>query len=117
MAIGDETDLYVARENQAAQAEARMYAEHAQEQVRARYDDRPDATAPQNYARNYDTGLAGTTAGYAPGTVTTGQWNTYPATQPGRPTRCARDQHFFECRHETNCDCGKTARVPVPEGL
>lgn len=31
--------------------------------------------------------------------------------------RCTDYQHYFECRHEQVCDCGKTSRVTVADGL
>lgn len=42
----------------------------------------------------------------------------YPSTTtPFLKNRCSRDQHFFECKHELNCECGKTSRVEVAAGL
>lgn len=33
--------------------------------------------------------------------------------------RCSRDAHFFECKHESKCECGQTERLPLEldEGL
>lgn len=34
-----------------------------------------------------------------------------------RLTRCSGNQHHFECKHEKQCDCGRTERVPEVDGL
>lgn len=31
--------------------------------------------------------------------------------------RCVHDRHFFECKHETACECGETVRVTMRPGL
>lgn len=45
----------------------------------------------------------------------TSQWN-LPSTSDPRPG-CHANAHYFECRHESYCYCGKTARVDVGQGL
>lgn len=34
-------------------------------------------------------------------------------------TRCTRDTHYFACKHEEKCNCGRTERLPLEmdEGL
>lgn len=46
----------------------------------------------------------------------------YPTDMPYDEPRasCQRDTHYFECRHETRCRCGRTYRpvnMGVPQGL
>lgn len=40
-------------------------------------------------------------------------------TPAGLYSRCSRDAHFFECKHESKCECGQTERLPLQldEGL
>lgn len=33
--------------------------------------------------------------------------------------RCSTNSHYFECKHETRCECGQVERLPLelPEGM
>ena len=41
----------------------------------------------------------------------------YQGTELGLIHRCSQNNHYFECKHEMYCYCGKTARVDVEKGL
>ena len=61
------------------------------------------AMTPDGYLSNY----------------TPGQWSG-DDTQPTcgeSPAPCSANTHYFECKHEAHCACGKTGRVDVEPGL
>lgn len=99
--------------------------------VRPTFTEGTGNTAQYNPTRQFVGEGFGTNPQYVPNT-TVPLGNLDPAGWPASATpgldypveasnhRCSRDRHFFECRHETKCECGYTQRTidaAVPWGL